>query len=100
MVFQAEYGEPNSREGWPRRLIQIERYNATPPKELPPEEYIARTVSTDRNGVFTFTLTEPGWWSMTVEHGDGKKEHKGTTYPVRWRSTFWVFVDEAPPSKK
>jgi cobalt/nickel transport protein len=101
MVFQAALTNLKRPQGGPRPLpVEIERYNAAPPKELPSEEYITRTVRADDNGVFTFTLTEPGWWCMTGQYGIGKKEHQGNTYPMRQRATFWVFVDEEPAPKK
>lgn len=101
MVFQAELPILKRPETGPRPLpVEIERYNPAPPKELPPEEYITRTVRADPNGVFTFTLTEPGWWCMTGQWQSGKKEHKGISYPLRQRATLWVFVDEGPVPKK
>lgn len=77
-------------------LVEIERYNPAPPKELPADEHVTRTAKTDPNGVVTCTLTEPGWWCVTAQREVGKKEHKGKDYPVRQRSTLWVFVDEGP----
>jgi cobalt/nickel transport protein len=75
-------------------LVEVERYNAAPPKELPPDEYITRAVKTDPNGVATCTLTDPGWWSVTAHRDGGLREHGGKKYPVRQRATLWVFVDE------
>src|SRR5262249_32186824 len=65
MVFQAQAlldGKPA-----PRALVEVERYNATPPKQLPADEHITRTVRTDPNGVATCTLTEAGWWGITAQ---------------------------------
>ena len=76
-------------------LVEVERYNATPPKELPPDEHITRTVKTDPNGVVTTTLTEPGWWALTVGQSIGRRMRDGKSYPERRRSTLWVFVDKA-----
>lgn len=75
-------------------LLEIERYNPVPPKVLPPEEQMTRTVRTDPNGVVTCSLPESGWWCITAQRLAGKKEHKGKDYPLRQRSTFWVYVDE------
>jgi cobalt/nickel transport protein len=75
-------------------LVEVERYNAAPPKELPPDEHITRTVKTDANGVVTTTLTEPGWWCLTTARSAGERKKDGKTYPLRQRSTLWVFVDE------
>ncbi len=79
--------------------MEIERYNPTPPKELPPDEHITRTVKTDPSGVATCTLTEPGWWCLTAQRDAGKMEHNRKSYPVRQRTTLWVFVDEKPQGK-
>jgi cobalt/nickel transport protein len=75
-------------------LVEVERYNVTPPKEMPPDEQITRAVKTDPNGVATCTLTEPGWWAVTALREGGKRERDGKKYPVRHRATLWVFVDE------
>jgi cobalt/nickel transport protein len=91
-VFQAQVlldGKPA-----PGCLVEIERHNAKPPKELPPDEQITRTARTDPNGVMTTTLTEPGWWCVTAQKEAGMREHKGKNYPVRRRATLWVFVDK------
>jgi cobalt/nickel transport protein len=108
MVFQAQalFDDPSSRPpGGSARplaetvlagaLVEIERYNPEPPKELPADEFITRTVRTDPKGVATATLTEPGWWSITAERDGGKRIHAGKAYPLRRRATLWVFVDKA-----
>jgi cobalt/nickel transport protein len=79
-------------------LVEIERYNPTPPaeKDLPPDEQITRTAKTDPNGVVTATLPDPGWWSLTAARDAGKRNRDGKQYPVRERTTLWVFVDEKP----
>lgn len=94
MVFQAQVlagGKP-----CPGSMIEIERYNAEPPKQLPAEEHITRSARTDPNGVVTCTLTEPGWWCLTARRDAGKKDHAGKSYPVRQRTTLWVHVDRVP----
>jgi cobalt/nickel transport protein len=91
MVFQAQV----RRGGKPLAgaLVEVERYNATPPKELPPDEQITHSARTDPNGVVTATLTEPGWWCLTAQQDGGMRERGGKQYPVRLRSTHWVFVE-------
>lgn len=89
--------EPLTRE--PTCLVEVERYNATAPKELPPDEHVTRTAKTDPNGVVTCTLTEPGWWCVTPRRNWGNKERDGKMYPVRQRSTFWIHVDDKTASK-
>ncbi len=92
MVFQAQAlaaGKPLAGA-----LVEIERYNPVPPKEMPTDEHITRTAKTDPNGVATCTLTEPGWWCITAQRDGGKKERDGKSYPVKQRATMWVFVDE------
>ena len=97
MVFQAQAlagGKPLARS-----LVEVERYNATPPKELPADEHITRTARTDPHGVVTCTLIDPGWWCVTAERDGGTRQHDGKAYPVRQRSTLWVFVDEKAAPK-
>ncbi|HEV3116992.1 MAG TPA: DUF4198 domain-containing protein [Gemmataceae bacterium] len=95
IVFQAEINaQPASKNGGAGALIEIERYNHRPPKNLPPDEHITRTVKTDRNGVLTCTLADPGWWCITAQRHDGQLARNGKEYPLRRRTTFWVFVDE------
>jgi uncharacterized GH25 family protein len=107
MVFQARMdvdrarGTTDGRDPVPLAgaLIEIEKYNATAPKELPPDEHITRTAKTDPRGVVTTTLTEAGWWCLTATRTAGKKDREGKSYPVRQRSTLWVYVDEKPGGK-
>jgi uncharacterized GH25 family protein len=103
MVFQARalklpppvvIGAPPTPPPAADTLVEIERYNPAPPKQLPPDEDITRTAKTDPNGVVTGTLAEPGWWCLTAGRGGGKRERGGKDYPVRQRTTLWVFVDE------
>src|SRR5262249_37429843 len=83
-------------------LVEVERYNPTPPKELPADEHITRTARTDPNGTVICTLTEPGWWCITAQRPHGRLEHAGKEYPVRHRASLWVNVDERPatPTEK
>jgi uncharacterized GH25 family protein len=80
-------------------LVEIERYNAEPPKTLPPDEHITRTVRLDPNGVVTTTLSEPGWWCLTASRPQGTRMRDGKSYPLRQRATLWVFVDEPARSE-
>ena len=92
MVFQAQAlveGKP-----LPGSLVEIEHYNATAPKQLPPDEHITRTVKTDPNGVATVTLPEAGWWAITAVRDGGTRVRDGKNYPVKTRSTLWVPVDD------
>jgi hypothetical protein len=86
-------------DGGKRMAVEIERYNADPPKTLPPDEHITRTVRLDPNGVATTTLSEPGWWCLTVSRPQGTRMRDGKSYPLRQRATLWVFVDEPARSE-
>lgn len=100
MVFQVEMSSARSAgKEMPYGLMEIERYNAEPPKKLPPDEQITRTVRLDANGVATTTLSEAGWWCLTVARPQGTRMRDGKNYPLRQRSTFWVFVDEPARSE-
>jgi uncharacterized GH25 family protein len=98
MVFQAQIMQTEKAEPRPLadKLVEIERYNAAPPKELSPDEQMTRTAKTDPNGVVTATLTDAGWWCLTAARAGGEKERDGKKVPLRERTTLWVFVDEKP----
>lgn len=87
MAFRAEFTEPKGMETQPLAglLVEIERFNAVSPKDLPPDEHITRSAKTDRVGTVTVTLTEPGWWAVTAIRD---------TASVRQRATLWVHVDD------
>jgi cobalt/nickel transport protein len=100
MVFQAqlEFRQPGTQAtvAPATRPVEIERYNAEPPKELPPDEQVTRTARPDRSGVVTGTLTDAGWWCLTAARPGGQREHEGKERPVLQRTTLWVFVDDKP----
>jgi cobalt/nickel transport protein len=80
-------------------LVEIERYNASPPKVMPSDEFITFRAKTDAKGVVTFAFPEAGWWSMTAGYVSFLKENQkrkvGTNEGfLRQRATFWVHVDE------
>jgi cobalt/nickel transport protein len=94
LVFQAQAlfdGKPVAKS-----IVEVERYNATPPKELPPDEQITRVCKTDDRGTATCTLDAPGWWCITARRDGGTREREGKAYPVRQRATLWVWVDDSP----
>jgi cobalt/nickel transport protein len=91
MVFQAQVSAAGKPAGG--TLVEVEHYNPTPPARLPPDEQITRTAKTDPNGVVTTTLAEPGWWALTALRAGGMQDRNGQAYPVRLRTTHWVFVD-------
>jgi cobalt/nickel transport protein len=73
-------------------LVEIERYNPTPPAHLPADEEITATARSDPNGCCIATLPEAGWWCLTVITDGGTRAREGKNYPVRRRATLWVFV--------
>ncbi len=95
-VFQGvlQIHSPPTAKGSDAHLIEVERYNATPPKSLPSDEQITRTLKTDPNHVLTCTLMDAGWWSITAQREGGQMARDGKQYRLRQRTTFWVYVDE------
>jgi uncharacterized GH25 family protein len=91
LVFQALVSE--NAKPMPDALVEIEHYNETPPKSLPPGEQITQAAKTDPSGVATCTLTEPGWTCIAAVRAKGNMPHNGKDYPVRQRAVFWVFVN-------
>ena len=96
-TFQAMVVSGRDAAPLPRTLVEIERFNSAPPKELPPVEHMVRTVRTDPAGVATATLPESGWWGLTAVTDGGERERAGRNYPVKRRSTFWIYVDDKVP---
>ena len=92
MAFQARIDNANKLAANP--FVEVERYNETPPKKLPPEEHMTRVSRPGPNGVVTCTLTDAGWWCLTTARAGGKRLRDGKEVPVRQRATLWVFVDE------
>ncbi len=80
--------------------VEIERYHATPPRVLPEDEQITRVVKTDPNGIATCTLAESGWWCLTAQREAGTALRNGKPYPLRQRSTLWIFVDRMPTANR
>ncbi len=104
MVFQAQVrGREVERvppfTPQPDALVEVERYNPAPPAELPADEQITRTAKTGPLGVVTASLPEAGWWCLTASRRAGRRDHEGKAYPLRQRTTFWVFVDDKPAAK-
>jgi cobalt/nickel transport protein len=103
MVFQAEAAlrreQERTAESGKRLVVEIERYNAEPQQKLPADEHITRTVRLDPSGVATTTLSEPGWWCLTVSRAQGTRMRDGKSYPLRQRASLWVFVDESTRSE-
>lgn len=92
MAFQALV--QTGSELLPRTLVEVERYNAKPPRSLPPDELITRTVRTDAKGTVVTTLADAGWWCLSAAVAAGNRDHEGKKYPVRERSILWVHVEE------
>jgi uncharacterized GH25 family protein len=85
--------------------VEVEKYNAVPPRELPPEEFVTSSLMTDDRGVATCTLPETGWWVLTAEDGGRAMElpptieRDGKKVRLIRRASLWVNV-EGYPSKK
>ena len=57
-------------------------------------------VKSGPNGVFTCTLTEPGWWCMTAQReAEQKKDSDGKNRTVYQRTTLWVHVETKAAGK-
>jgi uncharacterized GH25 family protein len=89
IVFPAMQGPPANDLRASNRLIEVEKYNATATKQLPPDELITFTTKSDREGVFVTTLPDPGWWGITAIGAASEDAPE-----VIRRATLWVHVDE------
>jgi len=84
-AFQIEADEPaeGERKALAGMTVEVERYNAAPPKVLPADEFITRTARTTRAGSATVTLPDAGWWAITCIRDTKEQRH---------RCTLWVEV--------
>jgi cobalt/nickel transport protein len=96
MVFQARVGSKAPFQPLKGTEIEVERFNRTPLKNMPPDELITFKTKTDPNGVFTFAFPNPGWWCMTAgwQEKDRRWKDGANEGPLRERATLWLHVDE------
>jgi cobalt/nickel transport protein len=98
-VFQARFVPSNKKTPKANLMVEVERYNPTPPKTLPADEFITRTMKTDDNGIVTTTLPEAGWWCLTTTWEVLPAKVDGKPVKYRQRSTLWVYIDKSAPTK-
>jgi cobalt/nickel transport protein len=101
MVFQAQVFQDQipgkvSENAFPFKnaVVEYERYNPSPPKDLPTDELITFKTKTDNQGIATVSFPLSGWWSLTTQRDAGTHEHAGKKFPLRQRLTLWLHVDE------
>jgi cobalt/nickel transport protein len=101
MVFQAQAFQDQirgivSENALPlgNAVVEYERYNPAPPKDLPIDELITFKTKTDNQGIVTVSFPQSGWWSLTTQRDAGTHENTGKKYPLRQRITLWLHVDE------
>ncbi len=78
--------------------VEVEYFNAGPKVAAPNDYFVTQVVKTDRNGVFTFTPPQAGWWGFAalageknaVVHTDGKKKD------AEYGAVLWVQFTEWP----
>ena len=96
-VFRARFASLDKKIPNANLLVEVERYNPIAPKELPADEFITRTMKTDKDGVVTTNLPEAGWWCLTTTFQDLPVEDDGKTIKYKARSILWVYVDKSAP---
>ena len=64
--------------------VEIEKYNAKPMKNLPPDELITFKAKTDGRAILSRRLPDPGWWGVTGVIRDtensGKNHHSSPSH--------------------
>ena len=88
MVFRGKF---DREQAVGSALVEIEKYNEKPMKNVPPDELITFKARTDHLGFFVASLPEPGWWGITVWSPFGPPKADEAT---SLRSTMWLHVDE------
>ncbi len=93
MTFRGQFATEPERP----HLVEFEKYNPVPAKELPPDEHVTYATRTDKQGTFSGTLPEAGWWSITLTSNKktpNTAEREGKKYTVIDRHTVWVYVED------
>jgi uncharacterized GH25 family protein len=85
-AFHVEADEPaeTDRKALVGLEVEVERYNATAPKTLPPDLQMTRAARTSQAGDAVMTLSDSGWWCMTATRERDNVHH---------RCTLWVYAD-------
>lgn len=79
--------------------IYFERLNERRPDagSLPPEALITFVVRTNRDGEFTVSLPDAGWWVIGAYADDlGPVRHAGQDYRLEGFAGLWIRVEEPP----
>jgi cobalt/nickel transport protein len=62
---------------------------------LPAEPFITRSVVTDPNGVFSYTLPTAGWWIVAAYvENIGSVQHQDQTYTLNSQAILSVYIDK------
>jgi cobalt/nickel transport protein len=78
--------------------VEVEFWNADKKVAAPNDYFVAQVVKTDKNGVFTFSPPQAGWWGFAalteeknaVAHTDGKKKD------AEYGAVLWVQFTDWP----
>jgi cobalt/nickel transport protein len=65
------------------------------------DSHVTQVVKTDKDGVFTFTMPQAGWWGFSaLMEADKPVKHEGQDKKVELGAVLWVQAHPAPPAPK
>lgn len=82
--------------------VEVEYYNDKQNYHAPSDYHVTQVVKTDKNGIFTFTTSMPGWWgfSALTEADYTLPLPDGTKKNVETGGVLWLYFDQLMPASK
>lgn len=76
--------------------VEVEFYNEDVALQAASDYHVTQVVTTDANGVFTFTCPQSGWWGFAaLSQADYTlPDPKGNQKEVELGAVLWVYMDE------
>lgn len=80
----------------PHADVEVEFYNRAGSLKAPSDHHITQLVKADKNGIFTFTCSQAGWWGFAAlnEAEYTLKNPKGEAKGVELGAVLWIYMDE------
>ena len=75
--------------------VEVEYFNEGKKVKAPKSPYVTQLITTDPNGVFTYSFPKAGWWGFSaVTDAPFKIKKDGKEYPVELGGIIWIKVRE------
>ena len=77
--------------------VEVEFFNKDGGLKAPAQAYVAQSVKTDGNGVFSYAVPWAGWWGFAaLTDDDAKMKTDGKDAPVEVGGVIWAYFHPVP----